>query len=182
MNSPYRFIITPLDGKYTTSKKVKESTLYLTASIEDAKYVSRIGIVLSVPLFYKGNIKEGDIVILHHNIFRDYYNQNGKVVSSFNYLNYENQDLFLVYEDLIYLYKSKDEWIPHLNYCFVRPIKTIDEITKLEKLDQLKGKVVYSNDIDTGTLVGFLPESEYEFEINNEILYRMKTSDICLIL
>ncbi len=37
-------------------------------------------------------------------------------------------------------------------------------------------------DIFEGDNVCFLPESEYEFEIEGETLYRMKTKDICVLI
>lgn len=182
MRSPYKFIVTPLEGKYRTTKQVAGKTLYLTSSIEDAKYVSRLAVVFSVPLFYYGNIKDGDIVVIHHNIFRDYYNQAGKVTISYNTLQYEDKIVFIVEEELIYLYKSEDnKWRANNDFCFIEPIRKIDNLSNTSVLDERMGIVVYSNELDEGTLIGFTPESEYEFDIDGKTLYRMKNSDICLI-
>ena len=180
MRNPYRFIVEPFSGKYRTTKEVAGKTLFLTSSIEDAKFVSRIAIVTSVPLFYKGEIEAGDIVVIHHNIFREFYNHNGKVANSPNYINYEGRDLFLVNPDLIYLYSKGEKWEANEDYCFIRPIKEIDKWSKTERLVELKGEVVYSNTVEVGKIIGFTPHSEYEFEIDEETLYRMKDSDICL--
>lgn len=181
MVSLYRFIVEPLDGKYRTSKKVGDKTLYLTSSIEDAKYVSRMAVVFSVPLNYRGNIKKGDTVVIHHNIFRDYYNHNGKVSTSNDFIEYEGRGMFMVNPDLIYLYKSSSEWESNDDFCFVRPISEINDFTKTEKLVELKGEIVYSNQFSKGDVVGFTPHSEYEFTIDNEVLYRMRNSDICFL-
>ena len=50
------------------------------------------------------------------------------------------------------------------------------------------GVVVYSNpsleslDIYTGSKVNFTKNSEYEFTINDQKMYRMRTNDICVLL
>ena len=57
-----------------------------------------------------------------------------------------------------------------------------------EGLEENTGVVVYSNKklkelgVEEGSKVNFRKDSEYEFEINNEKLYRMMTRDICTIL
>ena len=49
---------------------------------------------------------------------------------------------------------------------------------------ELVGELVYSNDylrslgVTEGDVVGFTPESEYEFNIENKKLYRIKSNDI----
>ena len=178
MQSPYNFIVSPVGGKYITSKNIDDTAIYVNSSIEDAKYVNRTAVVVSIPKIYKGDIKKGDIIIIHHNIFRDYYNTKGNISTSPNYLF---DDLFLVAPDLVYMYKSKDGWLANNNYCFIRPIKEINNLSKIEILAELKGEVIYSNEFKKHSIVGFLPESEYEFEIDGETLYRMRSSDICLI-
>lgn len=180
MKSPYRFIVEPLKGKYNTTKNVSGKTLFLTSSIEDAKYVSREARVISVPMFYDSDINVGDIVIIHHNIFRDFYNQNGKVSSSNNHIKFEGRDMFLVLPELVYLYKSGSEWMPNDDYCFIRPLSGIDKWKHIYKKQELIGEVVYSNKLKKGLIIGFTPDSEYEFNIDGEVLYRMKHSDICI--
>jgi hypothetical protein len=48
----------------------------------------------------------------------------------------------------------------------------------------LWGQVVFKNEdmteVKVGDIVSFTPDSEYEFRINNEILYRMYNRNICL--
>ena len=178
MQSPYNFIVSPLGGKYITSKNIGETSIYVNSSIEDAKYVNRFAVVVSIPKIYKGNIKNGDVIIIHHNIFRDYYNTKGNVSTSPNYLI---DDLFLVSPDLVYMYRHDTEWLANDDYCFIKPIKEINKLSGVETLSELKGEVIYSNKFKKHSIVGFLPESEYEFEIDGEVLYRMRSRNICLI-
>ena len=57
-----------------------------------------------------------------------------------------------------------------------------------EGYEENTGIVVYSNKklkdlgVEEGSKVNFRKDSEYEFEINEEKLYRMSTKDICTIL
>jgi hypothetical protein len=74
----------------------------------------------------------------------------------------------------------------HLNYCFVKPIINKNELdVNIEQPNV--GIVKYTNSslealkIKPGTLVTFTPNSEFEFIINDERLYCMKSNDIALI-
>jgi hypothetical protein len=52
--------------------------------------------------------------------------------------------------------------------------------------DEQYGTIKYSNEvlrrngIVEGLEIGFTPESEYEFELDGQVLYKMRVSDICL--
>jgi len=73
----------------------------------------------------------------------------------------------------------------HLNYCFVKPIKEID-ILKASKEKEHFGILKYSNSslervgLKPGDLVVFTPNSEFEFIIEGERLYCMKSKDIAI--
>jgi hypothetical protein len=73
----------------------------------------------------------------------------------------------------------------HLDYCFIKPIlNTYDLDNKKEKPNV--GIVKYTNNtlealgIIPGTLITFTPNSEFEFIIDGERLYCMKSNDIAL--
>jgi hypothetical protein len=57
-------------------------------------------------------------------------------------------------------------------------------ISTLSGLEELWGEVIFKNedmnDLEVGDIVSFTPDSEYEFRINDEILYRMFNKNICL--
>jgi len=48
----------------------------------------------------------------------------------------------------------------------------------------LWGELVYFNelltDVKSGDIIAFSPDSEYEFRIDDEVLYRMYNKNICL--
>jgi hypothetical protein len=56
--------------------------------------------------------------------------------------------------------------------------------TSLGRFEELWGEIVYKNDdftsAEVGDVVSFTPESEYEFNIDGEVLYRMYNKNICL--
>ena len=83
------------------------------------------------------------------------------------------------------MYKNKSKWVPNMNYCFVKPVLKKQNLSG-EKLQQLRGILKYGNsslealEINTGDTVGFKKNSEYEFVIDNELLYCMKSNDIII--
>lgn len=176
MQAPESFIVTPKDKRYKQGKEMGGVLFETTVSIEDAKDVSKEGVVISVPLNYKGEIKPGDDVIIHHNIFRIYYNQHGKMTYSRAYLY---QDRYQAIDDEVFLYKTANGWKAHHDWCFVEPMEE-DSITLLGDHLPHTGKVVYSNTHPVGEIIGFTPESEYEVLVDGKKLYRMRDKDVCL--
>jgi len=178
MKSLYSFIIKPLNKRYDNTKKINDKTLIVNTSIEDHKFVSKKALVVSVPAAYSSKIKVGDILYVHHNIFRRYYDLKGKEKNSSTYFK---DDLYFAYPEQIYMYNDKC----HLNYCFVKPILNKDYLRNRKEQPNV-GILKYSNSfleaikIKPGALVTFTPNSEFEFIVNNERLYCMKSNDIAL--
>lgn len=184
MKSPHYFIIEPFNGKrYDNIHKYGNCELIISSSQEDHTVTNRIGVVLDIPLYYDGPIKKGDIVVVHHNVFRIYYDMQGNERSSWNFYK---DNLFIVDIDQIFLYrKPSGKWNAPFPYCFIEPIKRIDsDIVSTGEYESLHGKVVYypksNNIINKNDIIYFEPESEYIFEIDNRKLYRMKLKNICL--
>lgn len=182
MKSIYNFIITPLNERYENEVKVGDKKLIVNTSIEDHKFISKRAKVLSVPIAFNTDIKEGDEVIVHHNIFRRWYDMKGNERNSSQYFE---DDKYFCNIDQIYLYKRKDKYIPNLNYCFVKPLLDKSDLrTQREK--PLIGIMKYPNSfledqgITNGTVVTFRPNSEFEFIVGDERLYCMKSIDIVL--
>lgn len=177
MRSPESFIVTPKDRKYKKGKQYGDVEFETVTSIEDAKDVSKEGIVVAVPLIYKGEIEVGDEVIIHHNIFRDYYDQTGKMKHSRAYLF---DDLYTAIPEEVFLYKKNGKWKPNLNFCFIEPILE-DEISILEgQTLPHTGKIYLSNNHKSNLPIGFTPESEYEVWVDGKMYYKMSDNDICL--
>ena len=100
MKSLYDFIVKPLGDRYANTKKIGEKKLILNTKIESWKFVNRFAIVVETPLAVTTSIKKGDIIVVHQNVFRRFYNMQGKQSNSRSYFK---DDLYFVGIDQIYL-------------------------------------------------------------------------------
>jgi len=178
---PSKFIVTPLNGeKFINTKQVSGKTLITNTSIEYASNVNRIGVVVSIPLNYEGNIIVGDHVVVQHNIFRTYFDGQGKTRESDFHIK---DDLYQVSPELIFLIIRGDEKIAVDGYVFISPIVEEKKWVGSVELEHV-GFVKYTNEvllklgINAGDKIAFGTDCEYEFNIDNERLYRMRTNTI----
>lgn len=182
MRSVFNFIVKPLGERYENSITVDNKELLLNTKIESFKSVNNVAVVIATPLAFKTEIKEGDLVVIHHNVFRRFYDMKGKSKNSSSYFRDEQ---YFCSIDQIYLYKNDSKWIAFNDRCFVKPIKNNDKF-KLNKERELIGILKYGNDslnklkINPGSLVGYTPNGEYEFIIEGQRLYCMKSNDIVI--
>ena len=170
MKAPFDFVIEPKCNRYNNTKKVGDKDLILNTEILNHQYINREAEVLSTPKIGETDIKPGDIVVVHHNIFRRWHDVKGKEKNSRSYIN---EDLYIAHPDQIYLYKRKEKWIAPRGYCFVQPIKQRDKLKSGEE-EECIGIVKYTDGTNNiGDLVGFTPFSTYEFVIDGKRLYRV---------
>ena len=179
MQSLFDFIIKPKKERYDNIKQIGDQELVLNSEISSHQYVSRIGIVLAIPKAEDTNIKVGDEVIIHHNVFRRWYDVRGNERNS---RSYWEDNKYFVKSDQIFLYKRNNEWQAPKGYCFVKPIQSNNIL--LEKEVPLRGIAKYVDkelkDINKNDLVGFTPSSEFEFVVDGERLYRVLTNSISI--
>ena len=177
MKSVYNFVVTPKGERYNNTKKLDGGELILNTEIYNHQYVNREAVVVSTPIIGDTNIKPGDTVIVHHNVFRRWHNVKGIEKNSKSYFN---EDTYFINHDQIFLYKRDEEWIAPKGYCFITPLKATNKFnTDHEK--PLQGIVKYSDGtVEVGDLVGFRPSSEYEFVIDGERLYRVLSNFITI--
>tara|TARA_R110002074_G_scaffold337871_1_gene508532 strand:- start:583 stop:1188 length:606 start_codon:yes stop_codon:yes gene_type:complete len=182
MRSVYDFIIKPVGKRYDNEVRVGEHTLITNSSIESFKHVNNIAEVVETPVAFATSIKKGDLIIVHHNVFRVFYDMKGIKKNSRSFLK---DDLFFCAVDQIYLYKSKNTWKSFGDRCFVAPVKNKD-ILSAEKVADLIGILKIGNSslkgsgINPGDVIGFTPGSEWEFVVDNQLLYCMKSNDIVI--
>jgi hypothetical protein len=183
MKSVFNFIVKPVGARYNNKIKVEDKELILNTKIESFKSVNNLAEVISTPLAYSTNIKVGDIVLIHHNVFRRFYDIRGNQKNSRAFFM---DDLYFCDLEQIYLYKSNDDkWNTFGDRCFIKPLKNIDDL-KLNKERELTGILKYGNDslnklkINEGDLVGYTPYGEFDFIIDGERLYCMKSNDIVI--
>ena len=177
MRSVYNFVVTPKGDRYNNKKKIGSSELIINTEIYNHQYVNREAVVVSTPIVGETNIKVGDTVIVHHNVFRRWHNQYGVEKNSRSYFN---DNTYLINHDQIFLYKTKDKWIAPKGYCFVLPLKATDKFN-IEQEKPLQGIVKYSDGtVKVNELVGFRPNSEYEFIVDGERLFRVLSNFITI--
>jgi hypothetical protein len=182
MQSVFNFIVKPLGDRYNNKVKVDDKELILNTKIESFKSVNNLAEVVSTPLAYSTDIKKGDIVLIHHNVFRRFYDIRGNQKNSRAYFM---DDLYFCDLDQIYLYKRENKWQTFGDRCFIKPLKNIDYL-KLDKEQRLIGILKYGNNalnklkINPGDLVGYTPFGEFDFIIDGERLYCMKSNDIVI--
>ena len=182
MRSLYDFIIKPLGDRYENELKLGDKTLVLNTKIESFKSVNNLAIVVETPKAFKTNIKKGDIIVIHHNVFRVFYDMKGVKKNSRSFFK---DDLYFCAIDQIYLYKNTGDWKSFGDRYFVMPLKNKDSL-RLDKEQKLIGILKYGNKsldalkISPGDVVGFTPNSEWDFIIDDQRVYCMKSNDIVI--
>jgi len=177
MKSVYDFVVTPKGERYNNTKKLDGGELILNTEIYNHEYVNREATVVSTPIVGHADIIAGDTVLVHHNVFRRWHNVKGVEKNSRSYFN---ESTYFIGEDQIFLYKRDDDWTCIKGYCFIAPLKATDQFN-IESEKPLQGIVKYSDGtVEVNDLVGFRPSSEYEFIVDGERLYRVKSNFITI--
>jgi len=172
MPALYDFIVKPIGERYANKQKIGNKTLILNTKIESFKHVNKTAEVIEVPRNNFTPIKKGDLVIIHHNVFRRYYDIKGKEKNSRSFFK---DNRYFVSTDQIYLYKRDKEWKTIFDICFVIPTK-----------NQREGIIKYDNrslnyfGINIGDKISFKDKRQFEFLIDDELLYCMKSKDVLI--
>jgi hypothetical protein len=179
MNGNIYFIVEPYGG---SNFVVEENNIVVNISIEDPAFTNRLGVIKYLPNNYKGDIEIGDMLIVHHNVFRTYYDYLGNKKESFNHIK---DNMFFVGREFIYMVIKKDGTkVAFENNVFVKPIYESYSIFEDETEVEHIGTLYLSNEelekegFYKGDGVMFAKDSEYEFMIEGERLYRMTTKKI----
>ena len=105
MQSLFDFIVKPANNKrYNNTTNIEGLEFITSTSQEDHKFSNREAVVINVPLGYVGNIKKGDTLLVHHNVFKYYYDMKGRQKSGKSFLK---DNLFFVDSDQFFLYKQE---------------------------------------------------------------------------
>jgi hypothetical protein len=177
------FIVEPLNGlRYQNTEKISGVDIVVNGDEESHRHANRHAIVKVLPQHNNTPIEEGDILLVHHNVFKFYHRVDGKRQSGRSYLR-EGQ--FLLSVDDFFAYKRGEKWSSFGRYCFVEPIlKRENTIDKNTLYEPLLGRMVMANaqviecGIKEGDVVLFTPDSEYEFKVDGSLLYRVFSNEI----
>ena len=187
MKSPFYFIVEPHNGRrYDNIKKIGDVNLIMSSSKEDHTASNRFAKVISTPLGYTGEITPGDILLVHHNVFKFYNDMKGQERSGKSFFK---DNLFFIDMDQFFMYKHKDEWKCHSKYVMIKPLLKKDSYIKAANVEEpLTGVIKYINSelldkgLNEGDTICYEPSSEYPFMVDGEKLYRMFTSNITMVL
>lgn len=185
--SLFEFIVKPVGGnRYNNTKNIGGMDFIVSTSEEDFRFANREAEVLQIPMNYDGDVRIGDILLVHHNAFKFYNDMQGRRQSGKSFFK---DDLFFIDNDQFYMYKQDGEWKPHDRYCFVSPIPAQDSyIFKPFTEEPLMGTMEYPNKylaaqgVKRGDTIVFKPESEYEFQVDGKKMYRMFDHQIAVVV
>lgn len=178
MRSPFYFITKPVnDKRYDNTRDIDGVELVVSTSEEDHKFSNRYAEVISTPLWYNGDIATGDILLVHHNVFKYYYDMKGRQRSGRSFFK---DNIFLIDSEQFFAYKKGDKWYAYDRYCMVKPHPKVESyLHKGFKNEPLLGimsienNYVKSKGVKNGDAVIFTPDSEYEFNVDGEVMYRV---------
>lgn len=178
MRSLYDFIITPKGERTTNKTHIEGKELLLNTELQNHQYVNRVGIVIGVPIIGETEVKTGDEIIVHHNVFRRFYDVRGNEKNSRSFFG---EDMYFIRPDQLYAYRSPGNvWRPTEGFYFVKPLKNNESFAENKEVIG-KGIIKYGDEnLQPGTLVGFKPGAEYEFIIDGERLYRVPVQFITI--
>ena len=177
MQALYNFIVEPIGERYNNTKKVGDKELIVNTEVFNHHHVNRLAKVVSVPRFTDYGIKEGDMVVVHFNVFRRWHDVKGRERNS---RSYYKEDRYFANYDQIFLYKRNEKWICPRGYCFVQPIKDNSKLS-VDTEKSLVGIVKHTDGrAELNSLVGFRPGMECEFVIDGKRLYRIPSQFITI--
>jgi len=78
MKSIFDFIVEPVGQRYNNEVKVGDKSLIINTKSESFKSVNNIAKVVAIPKAFKTPIKIGDLIMIHHNVFRRFYDMRGE--------------------------------------------------------------------------------------------------------
>ena len=170
------FIVSPIGERYNNSKKVGDKELVLNTEVFNHQYVNRLAKVIATPILFESPINVGTEIIVHHNVFRRWHDVKGRDRNS---RSYWKENKYFISLDQIFLYKNI-KWKATNGFSFIKPLKSINKFN-IENERPLMGVVKYSDTtFNEGDLVGFTPNSKYEFIIDGERLYRVMNKFITI--
>ena len=172
MKAVFDFIVTP--------KEQTQTSFILNTELQNHLFVNRIGVVLSTPINNDTGIEEGDEIVIHHNVFRTFRDIKGKEKKS---KSFYKDNLYFVSPNQIYAYKRTTQWKALKGFNFVQPLKE-NNMFSINKEKPLVGILKFKDPNLRGVteqdLVGFKPESEYEFVLDKMKLYRVSSNSITI--
>jgi len=184
------FVILKSKKSYNNTESINGIDFTVNVNIDDVKSINREAIVVCAP--EGSNLIPEDEVIVHHNIMRESIHTNGTLDKGMFFLSEcHDYKYFLAPVPEILLKKVNGKWETLLDFVFIKPFleKEIDlgsGITFVPKsrkgMVDLRGILSITNKdlkgVDIGDIIVFSRNSEHEFIIDGEIMYKCRIEDI----
>ena len=180
-------VLIELETETENKYKMSDGTeLWLDTEIDRLWHARQHGVVKHTPPNPNKRVKDnidlqkGDKVFIHHLVIDKPIEIEGE--------KYYQCDI-----DQIYAYERDGEITMLMDYIFVEPLKTKEEvsdngiITNIKQEDKIDRGVVkyinqFSEEFKVGDLVFFEKNSNYKMKINDNHYYRMRNSNVMCIL
>lgn len=178
MQAVHDFLVKPVGERYNNTKEVNGVQLILNTELQNHQFVNRRAEVISAPLLNAHGIQKGDHVLIHHNVFRRFYDIRGVEKNSRAYFT---EDKYFCQYDQIYMVDKGDGWEPLPGFTFIQPLIDTRLLTRGKEIP-LWGVVTHPDKsidgISKDDIVSFEPRSEFEFVVEDMKLYRIKSNEI----
>lgn len=174
-------VLVQIPQTYEDTIQYGQLKLYIDTRFSDVRHTVRYGQVTSS---HDIRFRPGDTVWFHHNIVRRVRDADG------NHLKDSGNipgDIYCVPSETIYAIQRDGAFKAVAPYCFIKPIPEQEEQAAGISIISLKtekpqwGTVQYGNKqltgqgVSEGDTIIFNADSEYEYPIEGEKLYRMQT-------
>ena len=183
-------VLVHVPDMYDRSERVGNKEIHFITEMNDISKTIRYGEVLSTPEYFNTNLQKGDIIYFHHNIVRRTSNNEGEYMHG----PFEVDRMRGLYNcplEEIYGVERNGVFMTLDPFCFIKPVQnrivknegkilTVEQFTEKPNI----GIIRYGNSqlrdlgFNEGDQVVFKVDSEYEFKVYGEKLYRMNTNKI----
>ena len=174
-----------IKSDHTYNNKV--GSFSVNTSIDNVESINREATVVVAPK--NTDLNPGDVVIVHHNIMRENMRIDKTKTRGNFYIG--NNHYWCPVSEVLMKKDPNGSWDPLGNFLFVRPIKQenielmggLTLIPRSRKgMQELRAEVAIKNskmlDIEVGDKVYMSNNSEHEFIIDGEVLFKCEIEDI----
>jgi len=181
-----QFLVEPLGGvNYVHTETIGGQEIIMSVDEINADTANRQAVVIEVPVVNPYGVMKGDILLVHHNVFRAHLDNMGYRRPGQGFVS---DHTYSIADDQWYMYKRDGKWTAREGFALVKPILAKQDlvINKNCTFEPGAGVIVVTNEelraqgIVEGCEVRLTPFSEYYFRIDGEDYYRIYTTDVCL--
>lgn len=181
------YVIIKTQGSYNNTESINGIDYTVNVDIDNVESINRKAVVVCAP--DGSGIKEGDQVVVHHNIMRESIHTNGTLDKGMFYLS--NNYYYVPVSEVIMKKSEGEKWETLLDFVFIKPIPAEKEYIgsglvltsdSYKGMKKLRATLEISNKGLKGVYVGetiiFSQNSEHEFIIDGKLMYKCRIEDI----